>query len=239
MKTKLAVFDFDDTIIDRSLESKKFYALSKLFSNPEFTEEFLSNVKNKTISFPDQWKTFNESTNVTKEDVHIALQEYGTLVNGMDKVLQNLYDDHFDIILLTNNHKFIAEPILAYFNLLRYFKEVFARPSFLTQDGKVENFEKVSENWNGCIDCENDEKYGFCKKIVLKEFINSRGKYDKIMYFGDGINDLCAAMSLASSDTIFPRKGFKLEEALLSAKPRAHVKFWSDGFDILNTIEKF
>jgi len=236
MKTKLAVFDFDDTIIDRSLESKEFFALSKLFSNQEFAAEFLANVKNKTISFPDQWKIFNESTNVTKEDVHIALRDYGTMVNVMDKVFQKLYDDHFDIILITNNHKFIAEPILANFNLLRYFAKVFARPSTLTQNGKVENFEKAPENWNGCIDCE--EKYGFCKKIVLNQFINTRGNYDQIMYFGDGINDLCPAMSLGSSDTIFPRKGFKLEEALLSAKLRAHVKFWSDGFDILNTIEK-
>ena len=157
----------------------------------------------------------------------------------MDKVFQKLFDDHFDIILITNNHKFIAEPILANFNLLCYFKEIFARPSTLTQDGKVEDFEKVPENWNGCIDCENEEKFGFCKTVVLNEFINTRGNYDQIMYFGDGINDLCPAMSLASSDTIFPRKGFKLEEALETEKPSAQVKFWSDGFDILNTIEKF
>ena len=76
MKTKLAVFDFDDTIIDRSLESKEFFALSKLFSNQELAQEFLENVKNQSISWSDQWKTFNESTNVTKEDIYKAIDKF-------------------------------------------------------------------------------------------------------------------------------------------------------------------
>ena len=233
MKTKLAVFDFDDTIIDQSLEAKKFFALTKLFSNQELAHEFLEKVKKKSISWSDQWLTFNESTNVSKEEVHKALCEYGTVVNGMDKVLRKLHNDHFDIILLTHNNKHIVEPILANFNLLSYFEEVLARPSSLSQDGKVENFEKVSDNWNGCIEC---DKYGFCKKIVLNEFIQTRGSYDHIIYFADGANDLCPAMSLGLRDSICPRQGFPLEKELKSRKPRAQVMFWSDGFDVLNTI---
>ena len=239
MNSKLAVFDFNYTIIDRSQEAKlsvDFYGLANLFSNDDSAQDIFQKLKNPKIHVSEKWKVFNQNTTVTKFDVNKVLKSDGVLVNGMDQVLQTLNKDH-DIIVISNNHKFVIEPILDDLNLLQFIKEVFAKPSRITNDGKIKDFDKVPENWIGCQECDMEQTHGFCKTLVLKEYVSDK-LYDEIIYFGDGINDLCPTLSLGSRDKIFPRRDFPLEDALKVMASKAQVLPWSDGFEVLKYVLK-
>ena len=89
----------------------------------------------------------------------------------MDQVLQNLNKDH-DIIDMTNNDKFVIEPIfLAKLNLLQFFREVFAKPSSIKNNGKIKDFDQVPENLIGCQECAIELTHGFCKTLVVTSCI--------------------------------------------------------------------
>ena len=77
----------------------------------------------------------------------------------------------------------------------------------------------------------------FCKKTAM-ELFGSRKKYDKIKYFGDGKNDLHAAMALGKNDIIFPRKYFRLDNLVSNGENeiKANVSPWQDGKFIGNAI---
>ena len=50
----------------------------------------------------------------------------------------------------------------------------------------------------------------------MNEFISTQKiKYDSIVYFGDGGNDFCPAISLSQNDIIMARKNFPLEKKLI------------------------
>ena len=67
------------------------------------------------------------------------------------------------------------------------------------------------------------------------ELFGSGKKYDEIKYFGDGSNDLHPVMALSETDTVFPRKDFKLADLISNGenKIKADVCPWRDGSDIL------
>ena len=48
---------------------------------------------------------------------------------------------------------------------------------------------------------------------LLKHYLQSH-KYEKIVFVGDGSNDLCLSLYLSSHDVVFPREGYKLVSLL-------------------------
>jgi pyridoxal phosphate phosphatase PHOSPHO2 len=82
-----------------------------------------------------------------------------------------------------------------------------------------------------------------CKGDCLEDYIDRRRsedgtEFDFVAYGGDGANDLCAVMRLSENDLAFPRKDYKLVEAMEGHEVRAEVNVWEDGMDILNRIKK-
>ena len=71
------------------------------------------------------------------------------------------------------------------------------------------------------------------------ERFSSRKKYDEIKYFGDGHNDLHAAMALSENDIILPRKDFRLDDLVSNGENeiKANVHPWQDGSDILQILQ--
>ena len=67
----------------------------------------------------------------------------------------------------------------------------------------------------------------------------AQGKnYTEIKYFGDGSNDLHAALSLTEKDSLFPRKDHKLINMISSGEydVKAAICPWDNGLDILKFI---
>ena len=102
--------------------------------------------------------------------------------------------------------------------------------------GKWEKEEYNQSEWGPpCEPCH----YNFCKKTTMELFCSGK-IYDEIKYFGDGSNDLHPVMALSETDTVFPRKDFKLADLISNGENeiKADVCPWRDGSDILEVLQK-
>ena len=237
MKTKLAVFDFDDTIKERYIATKDsmLVLLTKLFPDPKKVEQIWNELKNNVTATHTLWEVLNKNADASKSELIEIIENDGRLVNGMDKVLEKLSYDH-DIIIVSHNDCALISPFLAKYNLMEFIKEVFAKPIIINDEGKFVNkaglnMGFIPENWSGY--CGSELSSPFCKTAVLKSYLKDNHEYESIIYFGDGANDLCPALSLCPNDIICPRQGFPLEDLLKSDPSKAQLVSWNDGSDIL------
>lgn len=82
-----------------------------------------------------------------------------------------------------------------------------------------------------------------CKRVILQEHKErSQHQYDRILYVGDGSNDLCPAQSLGPNDIVFVRAGYALDkllqDAAVAATVTAEVVRWQTGIDILRRLQR-
>lgn len=78
------------------------------------------------------------------------------------------------------------------------------------------------------------------------DYINERrgqGKrYERIVYVGDGKNDLCPILRLSQIDLACPRKRYVLIETLnklpRDASTKAKIIPWDDGRDLRRNLEQ-
>ena len=106
------------------------------------------------------------------------------------------------------------------------------------------NFEinSIPKEWGGPCNVKimhkgiGSEKLAICKMAILKHYLQLH-QFEKIVFFGDGSNDLCLSLYLSSNDIIFPREGYKLASLLDQHCVQANVITWKDGFDIVKHIQ--
>ena len=119
------------------------------------------------------------------------------------------------------------------YGILKYVTKIFAQPAIITDDGKF-NVCSIPKKWGGPCKAITAGRQ-ICKVAVLKHYLQSH-QYEKIVFAGDGSNDICLSLFLGSEDVIFPRVGYKLVELLEQHCVQAKVIAWKDGFDIMKHI---
>lgn len=92
---------------------------------------------------------------------------------------------------------------------------------------------------NDCSRCPDN----LCKGFILKNYIAERlaeGQYFyRILYIGDGSNDVCPALKLTANDYVFARVGFRLLRSLekMPAKDvKPNIIPWENGHDIRKAL---
>uniref|UniRef100_A0A7S0G1S1 Uncharacterized protein n=1 Tax=Rhodosorus marinus TaxID=101924 RepID=A0A7S0G1S1_9RHOD len=112
------------------------------------------------------------------------------------------------------------------------FERIVTNPSFLENDRlRVKPF----DNNNGtCRRCPQN----LCKGRVIEELISGMEVDGRIVYVGDGGNDLCPALRLRDVDSVLPRKGFPLFKLLEEKHEecRARVIPWTGGEELADTL---
>ena len=229
MKTYLAAFDLDNTIVD-------------MVDNEEAEQIFYSDGKVPQIRYDlpscDEYRQFvNDTLNdrhLTKSQVLSIWDSYYSqtyfVIKGMDQVLKALHQDH-DIIVISDSNTFHATHLLKLFGLYQYVSAVFSRPLNLKENGQFVSSD-LKSTWKAPC------QYGgrnVCKGQVLMDYAGD--KYQKILYTGDGSNDFCPSMTLSGNALVMPRKGFTLEKKLKSSNCQAEVKTWNDGYEIISFLQ--
>ena len=244
MKKNLAIFDFDHTIKEHG-ETFTLGGRAKLFPGQKIPEEIM--LKKSELSrslFKDTVNDAFNSLNYPKKDVVEAVTNDGSLVNGMDRVIKALFKTH-DIIIITGSEDKTVELFLAKHNLLMFVKKIYGRHATINENGKF-IVQDTPKEWAGpcqpCKDGHGDKKdyKVFCKTAILKMYLdNSPNTYDRFIYFGDSLNDLCAALSLGANDIVCPRKGFKLENVINEhhfKSVQAALLPWNNGLELLHVL---
>ena len=148
----------------------------------------------------------------------------------MHELLWNLSKD-YDIIIITGGFEDMVTRFLNKYGILDLIKDIFAIPTLITDDGKFKA-NTLPEEWGGPCKSGGGK---LCKLSTLKFYLKSH-KYEKIIYVGDGSNDLCPTLILGANDLVFPRQGYSLETKLKQNCVQAKILPWKTGLDIMKHI---
>lgn len=88
-----------------------------------------------------------------------------------------------------------------------------------------------------------------CKRAILQSHLAQEGlrhpalkAYEKVLYIGDGSNDLCPAQGLEANDVLFVRAGYGLDSMLqdpaVAGTVAATIVRWDHASDILTYIQQ-
>ncbi|KAJ8935982.1 hypothetical protein NQ318_000852 [Aromia moschata] len=238
-RKKLAVFDFDHTVIDDNSDT----AIVKLIDHKKIPKEI------KMLHRSDGWTAFmqgifeilheNDINEESIRDLIISLPPIEGMVELIYEMTEKL---NFDVIVISDSNSYFIDLWLEAHNLKERVLKVFTNPAHF-EDGllKIHMYHLQDS-------CKLSTK-NLCKGQIMEDFIEDQKQkgvtYDTVVYCGDGYNDFCPILRLNSKDVACVRDKYKCAEIVLKAKdgrytdvhgiPRtvyANVCVWSSGFEI-------
>ncbi|XP_060854836.1 pyridoxal phosphate phosphatase PHOSPHO2-like isoform X1 [Rhopalosiphum padi] len=225
LEKMLAVFDFDQTIVDGNSD---VVAIDLI--NP-------TNLIPDRKDFPKNWTQYMQRVFDIIKTIKIPAEQIIDVVSlmrpndGMPKLMRALHENNFDIIVASDSNSLFIYNWLKYNELLDVVSCIYTNPATVVDNAiKIEPYSVQTK----CDWCTTN----MCKGAIVEEHIlNKNQKYDKILYFGDGHNDLCPILKLTKNDIAFPRLGYILENLLKSHSTPAEVMPWCTGENIYEFLK--
>lgn len=133
-------------------------------------------------------------------------------------------------IISDANCYFITEWLDAH-GLTSYFQSIYTNPATVLDSGELRVY--PYEHQTDCDNC----PVNLCKGGVMR-LLMADGNYNRIIYVGDGLNDLCPILQLGVEDIACIRRGFALHSSLpmFRKKLRCRVFSWRDGHELLDHL---
>ncbi|KAE8580976.1 hypothetical protein XENTR_v10024614 [Xenopus tropicalis] len=233
MKT-LLVFDFDHTIINDNSDTWIVQCVpgKKLPNGLQNSYE-----KGKWTEYMGRVFSYLGEQGIREEDmkrIMIAIPYTPGMTDLLHFIGQN--KDSFDCIIISDSNTIFIDWILTHANVHNVFDKVFTNPAAFDSVGNltVQNF-----HVHHCTTCPTN----LCKKKVLEEFVakqsSNSAHYSKIVYVGDGGNDLCPVTFLKKGDIAMPRAGYTLDKHIAKdvTLVDSTISVWSTGAEILSHLK--
>jgi pyridoxal phosphate phosphatase PHOSPHO2 len=247
---KLAVFDFDHTIIN---ENSDIYINKLLIRNNDESSDF------KRFKFPIEIEKMREKGwtnrmnavfeymhsiyNINKSKLIDCLEEI-KVDDCMLRLIDDLYQRNYHLFIISDSNTIFIETILKQNGIYSRFNTIFTNKASFDLNEKlvVVPFNHTYNPNKEPFDCQTNicEK-NICKGKVLDNIIKNHDA-EHIIYVGDGTNDYCPGLYLTQNDNYFVRKDFSLfkllkKEINLYQKLTAKIKYWSNADDILYELK--
>lgn len=194
MSKILFAFDFDRTLIDVNVD----YWFTDLAA-PDAS--FQRSGFNCWTDYMQQMFTLIRSRGHGKEQI----------LAGMDSIrvsppvvaaCRAIFDsDKADAIIISDANTFCIRRILEANGMAEMFKDVVSNPAFFDSQGLLKI--DYCQRDHGCPRCPPN----LCKSEALTSY---KVGYDKIVYVGDGHNDICPSLSLSANDVVVAKKDLYL-----------------------------
>ncbi|XP_035687314.1 pyridoxal phosphate phosphatase PHOSPHO2-like [Branchiostoma floridae] len=232
-KKALVVFDFDNTIIDEDGDDW----ILKLAPGREapdwlrqtYREGFLTEYMERIFQYlHDNGTTPDEILDSLKKILYTYKRQ-----DVLKFIASN--SNKFDCIVISDSNTVFIEAVLKGGGVKHAVNNVFTNPAHFDESNclHIEPFHN-----HACKSC----PVNMCKKTILIEYIGTQAQdgvvYDKVVYVGDGVNDLCPCKGLSGSDIAMPRRGFRLIEKLAKMSLRAKLIPWESGSEVLAVLAK-
>ncbi|TNN77130.1 putative phosphatase phospho2 [Liparis tanakae] len=235
MKT-LMVFDFDHTVVDDNSDTWVIKCLPGQ-TLPDSVEN--SYRKGHWTEFMGNVMKYIGDQKVSPETVR-SVMETIPFTAGMMDLLTFILDNKstIDCIVISDSNTLFIDWILHASGLQAAVDQVFTNPA---KFNKVGYMEVQCYHSHDCAHC----PVNLCKRRVLEGYLSEQFdggvEYERVLYAGDGGNDLCPTSCLRGRDVVMPRRGFTLEKLLAKleddASLSAKVIAWSSGTDILQELK--
>jgi pyridoxal phosphate phosphatase PHOSPHO2 len=258
---KLAVFDFDHTIIDVNSDTyidklivmrenelngtNVVYDPKNLYKYSKSIED-LKQLESWTWRMNGVFDLFRSKYDITKDELIACLHEI-KVPNEMKQFINTLATNGFTLIIISNSNTVFIDEILRNNEMDHYFEKnkIFTNPAQFDNDGKliVTPFNETQKENNTNVDCMSGIcAKNICKGSILRNYISKNQKdYTKILYAGDGQNDYCPSLYLNERDHFLVRENFPLakllrEDEKLLKRIKSNILFWNNGGDIEREI---
>ena len=233
MTLKLAVFDFDNTIVNENVYST--------ICNNLLINKCLSD-KVKTDNWIERMNVLFEMNCLTEEKIKKYLKDV-KIDETMKMLLKHLFNNGYEMIIISDNNSFFIDYILKDNNVRSYFKKIYTNEGRFDKNGilKLTGLNEVLKETFECYLEPNKCQPNICKRLVLSHHIKKINLKGNLIYVGDGNNDFCPAYELNESDVLCIRKGYALEKLVASegysSKTKAKIIYWSNGYDLTKILE--
>ncbi|XP_030754897.1 probable phosphatase phospho2 [Sitophilus oryzae] len=248
MKVKnLAVFDFDHTVINDNSDT----VVLNLIDKCKITDDL------RNLYRSDGWTAYMQGIFEVLHENRVAQIHIDNIikeipeVDGMSTLINELHHNmNYDVIIISDSNTHFIQTWLEANNLHTTVLRVFSNPAKYNDKGqlriKMYHFQEQ---------CTLSTK-NLCKGMILEDFMRSQHankvKYDRVVYVGDGHNDLCPILRLTDKGVACVRNKYKcsvLLNKLLSGENiegfdknkhclKAPVCIWDNGHEILDFIKK-
>ena len=229
-KRNLFAFDFDHTLIDDNTDT--------------FILEITDDVTPRTDfeSWRNSEKGWIECMKLVFKRIHTLGVTPDQIESHMSKIKipeERLRILHFlskqpdtELIIISDSNTVFIDSILKQHGIDKYFTHVYTNHAIFNTNGLLE-LEPYHVNSTCPLSPSN-----MCKDAILKEHISKSNvnRSDlRVVYFGDGSGDLCAATGLSAQDFVAARKGYSLASKLslkLTGKLSVNVVISEFGKDL-------
>ncbi|XP_035689759.1 pyridoxal phosphate phosphatase PHOSPHO2-like [Branchiostoma floridae] len=211
----LAVFDFDDTLID--CESDVW--IVKLCTGgraPDWMWE--KRRKRHYMEFLEHFLQYLHDNGVTPMDI-LDFMASVPYTEGMEAALKLIgkNSNKFDCMVVSGANVMFIEATLKAHNVEQAVNKIYSNHGRVDDEGRMHVW---AYHKHQCTICTAD----ICKGALLSEYVKEQAQkgvtYTKVVYVGDGVNDLCPCKGLGPSDVVMPRKGYKLIEKIEETTPQ-------------------
>lgn len=237
-RSVLVAFDFDHTIADNNTDivARKLLPKEKL---PDSVKDLYRS--NGWIAYMGKIFELLHVNSIGVNQIKAAIAGI-PVVPGVETLLRELHSRGCEIIIISDSNALFISEWLTSKQLDHVIAETFTNPAEIDGNGLIKL--GMYHVQNSC----DLSTVNLCKGQILEDYVKRRAdegtRFDHVAYVGDGKNDLCPVLRLTENDVAFPREEYVLVKILNETEDRglpkvqARVFPWSDGLQILRTLEE-
>ncbi|KAF9975883.1 hypothetical protein BGZ73_000281 [Actinomortierella ambigua] len=230
---RLAVFDFDWTLIEADSDHWVMQALNPSLRDIQVAEEGIV----QWIDLQDKLLGMLHEKGFRRSHLEAALQTV-PFTKEMIEALEHLKSQGTDICILSDANSVYIDVILKAYGISHLFDRVITNPASYDETERLHVQRRHGRDLppHGCP---NPCSANLCKGQELDAMMSIHD-YDQVIYGGDGTNDFCAALHLRPQDTVLARSGLNLEKHIKSSsgQVKANVKYWQSTKDVLAYVHE-
>ncbi|KAL6511335.1 hypothetical protein OROHE_020417 [Orobanche hederae] len=224
------IFDFDRTLIDDDSDRWVLtnMGLTQLFNELRPTLPWNTLMARLLEEIHDQGKTVDDMAECLKR---ITMHPY------VVAVIKSAHALGCDLKVASDSNLFYIKTTLKQYGIYDCFSEIITNPAVIDNGRlRIIPYHDAAASSHGCDLCPPN----LCKGIVIKQIQASvsESKRKRLIYVGDGMNDLCPTLKLVEGDWVLPRKNFPLWGSIMknSKHVKAGVYEWGEGEDLAKIL---
>ncbi|CAF0739643.1 unnamed protein product [Didymodactylos carnosus] len=237
----LVAFDFDSTLSVQSSHCLIEQLLDKdLLGLEEINARYINHHRcwNKRMS--DVFRRLYE--NKVSIETIIDTFRHIELSPGTLDLFHNLYTNQHHIVIISDSCDLLIEECFRKNNLLNYVHAI--ESNSMKNNGMgmffIEEYEKPLQT-----ECNILCPGNMCKGLVIQRYRNTN-KYKKIIFVGDGDNDVCPALKLQHNDYVFAKRNpdekivyplYDLLKNSYSNQLKSQLYLWNNMNDVQNILK--
>ena len=221
MSKILFAFDFDETIISVNVDD--------WFTDAAPDTPFETSGFTCWTDYMQSIFTTIHSRGYSKEQILAAMDGIEISPPLLATCRAIFKSENADAVIISDANTFCIKRILEKNGLAGVFKTVISNPASFDNEDLL-NIDYYHRD-HGCPSCSAN----LCKTKALAPY---KEGYDKIVYVGDGYNDICPSLALSTNDVVLARKGFPLAEHVNDSgllKATLHVVDFNE--ELLETVQ--